>query len=68
MTQPIHQRECPGCDGPLDAVQRHIACPSCWTVLPEPLKRALREAWAARRIAHGRALKWYVDRRAGATS
>jgi hypothetical protein len=39
---------------------RHVACPACWYLLPEPLRRAITHPGARSRLAGvAEALTWY---------
>ncbi|WP_367128276.1 hypothetical protein [Saccharothrix sp. HUAS TT1] len=67
MTRPRihHTHDCPGGCGQ-QVGHRHFACSSCWFRLPAPLRRAIRQHYAAGRVqAHAEAMaaahRWYRD-------
>lgn len=50
---------CPGGCGVM-VKHRHVACPACWYLLPEPLRRAITHPGARSRLAGvAEALTWY---------
>lgn len=54
---------CPGGCG-ASIVRRHLACRSCWYLLPEPLRRAVTHPGArSRLVGVSEALSWYRNYR-----
>jgi len=56
MNHPEH--DCPGGCG-VKVAHRRLACPSCWYLLPEPLRQAVQRGAPNRLTAVSEALQWY---------
>lgn len=56
MPEPEH--DCPGGCG-VKVAYRRLACPSCWYLLPQPMRQAVQRGGQNRLTAVSEALTWY---------